>query len=505
LNTARFIAKRIARQNDNAQMSKPIVKIAMAGVALGIAVMILAIGIVKGFQKEVRELVVGFGSHIQVVKNSDNYGKDSEKIEIDQNFYPSIADSAGFKHIQIFATKAGILETPEQIQGVVIKGIADDFNWEFFQSKIIKGSAFEVAENRRSSDLLISSYMANRLELDTGSQVTLYFVQGKEDISPRNFKVSGIYRTGLQDFDKKFVFVDIGHIQKLSNWGIEAQLLVDSCRNGQLEIEAIGFGGVKPYSFEWTDYSWKGAGPHQLCVSGDSLISVIISDSDNTIADTAFLSIQASAPGSDCSCNGFSKKVTTSGGSWKYYTGGFEIMLNDYNDLFSIDDDLMYSIPFYLKTVSIVDQSPEIFSWLEVLDLNVIIIIILMILVSVINMASALLILILERTSMIGVLKAFGFQNSGVVSIFLYQAAWIIGRGMLIGNLVAIGLGLLQIKFGFFKLNPEHYYLSEVPVLFTWQDILLLNAGTLILSLIFLILPALYVTKISPAKAIRFN
>lgn len=486
-------------------MSRPIVKIAMAGVALGIAVMILAVGIVKGFQMEVRELVVGFGSHIQVVKNSDNYGKDSERIEIQQDFYPSITNKPGFKHIQVFATKAGILETPEQIQGVVIKGIGTDFNWDFFNSKIVKGKAIEFKDDSRSSDLLISTYMANRMELDTGSQVTLYFVQGKEDISPRNFKVSGVYHTGLQDFDKKYVFVDIGHIQKLSDWGIDAQLLVDSCRDGKVEIEALAFGGAKPYNYDWQNVDWVGKGPHELCVQGDSLISVVISDSENTIPDTAFISIQSANNSSDCSCESFSTKVTTSGGSWKHYTGGFEIMLNDYNDLFDADDSLVYDIPFYLKTVSIIDQSPEIFSWLEVLDLNVIIIIVLMILVSVINMASALLILILERTSMIGVLKAFGFRNMGVVSIFLYHAAWIIGRGMVIGNAFALGLGFLQLKFGFLKLNPEHYYLSEVPILFSWQDILLLNAGTLGLSLLFLILPALYVTKISPAKAIRFN
>lgn len=476
----------------------------MAGVALGIAVMILAVGIVKGFQTEVRELVVGFGSHYQVVSNSDNYSKDSERIEADQPFYPNIQDKEGIRHIQKFATKAGILETPEQIQGVVIKGVSTDFDWEFFEPRIIKGSKLDLQEGKRASGILISSYLAQRLELDTGSRVTLYFVAGKDDIAPRKFKVSGIYNTGLQEFDKKYVFTDIGHIQKLSNWGLEAQFLVDSCRNGEVEITALAFGGRKPYDYEWINADFTGNGPHMLCVKGDTTVSVVVRDDNGTLPDTATVSITASDQG-DCGCEGFDKSVHTSGGSWKYYTGGFEILLDDYETLIEADETIMYEIPFYLKTVSIIDQSPEIFSWLEVLDMNVIIIIVLMILVSVINMASALLILILERTGMIGVLKAFGFSNKGVVGIFLYHAAWIIGRGMLIGNAIAITLGLLQMKFSLIKLDPKHYYLDEVPVMFSLKDIVFLNLGTLLLSLLFLILPALYVTKISPSRAIRFN
>lgn len=484
-------------------MSKPIVKIAMAGVALGIAVMILAVAIVKGFQNEVRDLVVGFGSHYQVVKNSDNYSKDSERIIIDQEFYPNIGETDGVRHVQIYATKAGILETSEQIQGVVIKGIGEDFDWEFFKPRLKKGKVLSVKKGKRQSGILISSFLARRLELDTADRVTLYFIRGKEDISPRNFRISGIYDTGLQEFDEKYVFVDIGHIQKLSGWGLEAQMLVDSCKEGSFTVEALAFGGTKPYSFEWPGYDFTGAGPHELCARDKGAVSVVVLDDAGTLADTATVHFQ-SEPG-DCNCNNFSKKVSTSGGSWKYYAGGFEILLNDYRDLERMDEEIMYQIPFYLKTISIVDQSPEIFSWLEVLDVNVVIIIVLMILVSVINMASALLIIILERTGMIGVLKAFGFSDGGVVKVFLYHAAWIIGRGMVIGNIIALGIGWLQLKLNFIQLDPQQYYLDHVPINFQLMDILTLNIGTLVLSILFLIIPALYVTKISPARAIRFN
>ena len=475
----------------------------MSGVALGIAVMILSVAIVTGFQTEVRNLVVGFGSHYQVVPNTDNYSKDSERLEIQQDFYPTITQTEGIRHVQVFATKAGILETTENIQGVVIKGIAEDFDWGFFRNRLVKGDTLSIETGKRQSGMLISSYLSRRLELDTGDRVTLYFISGKEDISPRKFKIQGIYDTGLQEFDQKYVFVDIGHIQKLSGWGLEAQLLVDSCKNGQVELEALAFGGEKPYEFEWPGYDLEGPGPHSFCVEDASTVKVVARDAAQTLPDTAFIAMQNG--GELCSCEGFSKNVSTTGGSWKYYAGGFEILLNDFQDLDRMDEEIMYQIPFFLKTVSIVDQSPEIFSWLEVLDVNVIIIIVLMILVSVINMASALLILILERTGMIGMLKAFGFTNWGVVRVFLYQAAWIIGRGMIIGNIIALCLGYLQLKYQFFKLDADQYYLSHVPVQFNWLDVLFLNVGTLILSILFLIVPALYVTKISPARAIRFD
>jgi lipoprotein-releasing system permease protein len=482
------------------------VSIATVGVALGMTVMLLAVAIVKGFQHEVRELVIGFGSHVQILNMSDNLSGESGKVSLRQDFYPSLADKEGIKHIQPFASKAGILETTEHIQGVVIKGINKDFDWSFIEPRITKGQKLNLNDSVKEEGILISAYLANRLEIDTASKVTLYFISGKEDISPRNFKVKGIFHTGLEEFDRKYIFCDMGYIQKLSGWGLQLNFLTDSCRDGQMSIEATAFGGGGDYDYEWPETGWKGKGPHTLCVNGNQEISCILSDDEETLQDTAWLKITSpyAAPGI-CSCDGMETTYRTSGGSEKYYCGGFEVMIEDYSALNSMDEILMYEIPHDLKTVTVQEQQPEIFSWLEVLDMNVIVIIGMMILVSVINMASALLIIILERTSMIGALKAFGIQDFQVVQIFLYHAFFILGRGMLIGNLIALAFAWLQVKFHIISLDPDNYYVKEVPVKILWQDFAFLNLGTLLISLILLIIPALYVTTIAPARAVRFD
>jgi len=470
-------------------------------------VMLISVAIVKGFQHEVRELVIGFGSHVQILNLSDNLSGESGRVSMIQDFYPSLGDKEGIEHIQAFASKAGILETTENIQGVVIKGIAQDFDWSFLGPRILRGAKLEITDTSREDGILISSYLANRLEIDTASKITLYFISGKEDISPRNFKVKGIYHSGLEEFDRKYVFCDMQYIQKLSGWGLQAHFLTDSCQNGEIEIEARGFGGSGDYDYEWPETDWVGKGPHKLCVNGDQRITCIISDDQQTLPDTAWLEIKATLTlmQNQCSCDSFDLVAGSSGGSEKYYCGGFEVMISEYSDLDRMDEMLMYEIPHNLKTVTVQEQQPEIFSWLEVLDMNVIVIISMMILVSVINMASALLIIILERTSMIGALKTFGIRDSQVVQIFLYHALFILGRGMIIGNLVALGLGFLQMKFHLISLDPEHYYVNEVPIRILWQDFAILNLGTLLLSTLLLVLPAMYVTTIAPARAVRFD
>lgn len=505
MNVAGFIARKMVKSSESGRYSRPIIRIATLGVALGMAVMILSLAVVKGFQHEVRELVIGFGSHIQIVNVGDNLSGESEKVPIHQDFYPSLENLEGVKHIQVFASKAGILETPEHIQGVVVKGVYRDFDWTFFSERISSGRLLNLSDSLPDNGILISAVMANRMELDTGSKCTLYFIQGKEDISPRNMKVCGIYSTGLEEFDSEYAFCDMRVIQKVSAWGVQVHLLTDSCREGKVSVEAIGFGGDGRHDFYWPETNWEGKGPHELCVRGDTLISCVLNDRSGTLPDTAWLAIENQASGQACSCEGFDMDTYTSGGSGKYYAGGFEVTADSYKDLAAIEERIIYEIPFDMKTVSITEQKPEIFSWLEVLDMNVVVIILMMVIVSVINMASAMLIIILERTSMIGALKAFGISDGQVVRIFLYHAIIILGRGMVGGNLLALMVAFSQLHFGWFTLDPTHYYVSVVPLLLQWADIALLNAGVLITSMLLLTIPALYVTGIAPARAVRFD
>ncbi|MFZ6051799.1 ABC transporter permease [Halocola ammonii] len=504
----RFIGSRVLRGSDEKRFSRPIITLATISVALGIAVMILAVSIVQGFQQEVREKVVGFGSHIQIYDANDNILKETSRVETNQSFYPSIDTIEGIRHIQLFAIKPGIIETNDNLQAVIIKGVADDFDWSFFDDKLVEGEKISMQEEGSSTDIMVSSYIANRLEIEVGQKVTMYFLQDRSDILPRAFRVKGIYDTGLEEFDQKFVFIDINHIRKINNWGIQAEWRVaQSCEGGKFEIEPLAFGGDGEFSFGYPNDSLTGEGPFSVCLKSDTSFTVVVSDQSETLPDTATVHFDVPEKfEGNCACQNVVSSTQTSGGSYKYYTGGFEVLIDDYEDLWAMSDTVFYrKDSFYLNATTIVERHSEIFSWLEMLDINVVIIIVLMIIVSVINMTSALLIIILERTNMIGVLKAFGIDNSGVVRIFLYQAAVVIGLGLVIGNIIGIGFGWLQKEYSIVKLDPQNYYVSSVPVNLDFSEILFLDFATLAICLVCLILPALYVTRISPVKAIRFD
>lgn len=499
----RFIASRMAGAGQG-RLSKPIVVIATAGIAIGVALMILSVAIVSGFQQEVRDKVVGFGAHFQIIEGQQYYSKESTRIERDQDLYTDLQQIEGVRHVQVFATKPGIIETDDNLQGCLIKGIGSDFDWDFFSDKITRGDSMRIGLPDPALDIMVSEWTARRLELEQGDQVTLYFVLADGDIRPRNFKVSTFYNTSLKEFDEQFVFVDIAHIQRINQWGIEAQMMVsDSCYNGLIGLEAIGFGGQKDLSYHWPGTSLQGRGPHRVAVSGDTTFTVVVDDSNRSLPDTAFAHIRfAHADSIPCT---YTVDITTSGGSWRRYVGGFEVLIDDYQDLLSLDDEIYYRVPYHLQMLNVADRNPEIFSWLEMLDLNVELIIYMMILIAVVNMTSALLIIILERTNMIGLLKAFGMRDSDVVRIFLRHAARIIGVGMLLGNLIGFGLALLQRHFGLIALNPETYYVDYVPIRFDLVFILKVEAATFVICVLFMLLPALYAARIRPVKAIRFD
>ncbi|MBL4669299.1 MAG: ABC transporter permease [Flavobacteriales bacterium] len=408
LNLEYFISKNIIKGDSRSKrITKPIIRISIIAIALGLIVMIISLSIVGGFQREIRNKVIGFGSHIQITSYDSQNTYEATPISIDQDFYPSLEKSEGIKHIQIYATKAGIIKTKEDIYGVVVKGVGSDFDWSFFNEKIIDGSSFVVTEKKDNS-ILLSNHIAIKMKLKVGDKMFLYFIQKNGQLRPKDFIVKGIYQTGLEQFDNLYVIADIAHLQKRNGWD-------------------------------------------------------------------------------------------------KNQVGGFEVLIDDYNDLDEMGIYVYERIDYNLHSSTIKERHPDIFGWLSYQDYNIYVIIILMMVVAVINIVSALLILILERTNMIGILKALGMPNWNVRKIFLYNAVYLIIKGLVWGNVIGISLCLIQQQFGILTLPEETYYVSIVPIEMNVSNILLLNIGTLSVCILMLLIPSYVITKISPVKAIRFD
>jgi lipoprotein-releasing system permease protein len=414
MNIPFFIAKKLIKdRRKGTSFSRPINIIAIVGIAVGLAVMILAISILTGFKQQIRDKVVGFGSHIQVINYDSNISFETTPISSDQEFVTKIRNTPGISHIQVFATKAGIIKTEDNIQGVVLKGVGSDFDWSYFASNMVEGSSFIVNDSARNNNIIISKKIAEMLKFKTGDSLIMYFIQ--EPARFRKFRIGGIYETSLEEFDKMYVFCDIGHIQRLNGW--EANMV-----------------------------------------------------------------------------------------------SGFEIFIKDFDQLENMTQVVRDAIGYRisedeekLKVTNIRMKYPQIFDWLNFQDLNVVIIILLMLLVAGFNMISGLLIIILEKTNMIGVLKALGSEDKLIRRIFIYQAAYLIGKGLFWGNIIGVGLALLQLKTGILALDPSSYYLKTVPINLNMLHLLLLNVGTMIITLLILLIPSQLIGRISPVKAIKYD
>jgi lipoprotein-releasing system permease protein len=507
VNISGFIASRMLRHDDRQRMSRPVVRIATTGIAVGMALMIVAIAVVRGFQEEVRNKVIGFGSHFQVVGNDDGRSRESTRLLFEQDVYDSLKAIEGVDHVQLFAVKPGIIETGDALQGIIVKGAAHDFDWRYLSSVLEEGDVLRTdSSGFHPTDILISRTIADRMKIGIGDRVSLYFVQSNSEARQQNFTIRGIYRTDLEDFDRQYVLTDIYFLQKYSGWGIDAQILADSvCRDGMMAIGALGFGGQGDLYYRWPEQDWEDEGPWYISPDRDTSYTVVVSDEAGSTADSATLVLDFLDDYSREVCRPFVSMIKEGKPSEQSYVGGYEVSITEYTQLSRTDEELQRVLPFYLTTVRITDRNPDIFSWLAMLDINVVIIILMMISISIINMTSALLIIILERQSMIGALKAFGIRDGPVIRIFLLNAAWIIGKGLLWGNAIGLCLILLQHYTGIIALDPRNYYVDHVPVLINAGTILLLNCITMLVCVIALVLPALYVTSITPIRSIRFN
>jgi len=537
-----FIAKRMLKSGDNSnRFSKPITTISVASIALGMIVMILSVSIVTGFQKEIRDKVIGFGGHIQISHLSGNESYETKPVSIDQDFYPELDSLGEVRKIQIFALKPAMLQSnsksesdvKKEIQGVITKGVSTDYDWYFFQQNLVSGKVLSLNDDSAVNEIMLSGKIAKNLQLNVKDTVWSYFIRHGKPLG-RPFIVCGIYNTSLEDFDKQFVFVDIKHLQKLNDWGTEGFAYIgNEMINGYLPVVSQGISGENiyyDYGFGFTEHDtiWLKPGT-------DTTIKIIVADllpqkygeepKLKWKADTLWLkldydeSVKTSRDDPEygmreISKNNFSGKyeelsvtasLKTSGGTRKFYAGGFEILLEDWDDLQRADDIVYKNIDIAFTTQTIQELYPDLFGWLDLLDINVWVILGLMILVALINMCSMLLVIILERTNMIGLIKALGGTNGLLSNIFVFNAIWLVGKGLLIGNIIGISLALFQNYTGIIQLDPETYFIARVPVNLNLFHVLLLNAGTVFICFVTLLIPALYVSRISPITALRYE
>ena len=411
MNLEYFIAKRLITARDHkSSISAPIIKIAIAAIAIGMIMMIVSIATGIGLQQKIRQKVAAFNGHIGITNYDENQSQLSiTPISTHQDFYPKFKNVSGINHIQAVATKAGIIRTETAFEGIIFKGVGKDYQWENLKEYLVAGNLSNL-NNQLNEEVLLSEFLANRLNLKVGDRFNTFFM--KEDTNQRPnlrvFKITGIFNSGFQEFDASYIIGDIRHLQRINKWS-----------------------------------------PDQV--------------------------------------------------------GAFEVFVDDFNTIQEIGQEVYEQTGSSLDTQTIVDKYYYIFEWLKLFDFNIIIILIIMIAVATINMVVALLVLILERTQMIGILKALGANNWSVRKIFLYNAFYLIAKGLFWGNSIGIGLLLIQQKFGIIKLNPENYYVNQAPVYLDFGYILLLNLGTILICLLILLIPSYIITKISPIKAIRFD
>jgi len=409
MNSSIFIAKRLftAKENNN-NYTRPIIRIAILAITISVAVMILSVFILSGFKDNISNKVIGFGSHIKITKFNNNQSFENDPIDFNADTYDKIKNLDFVNHINIYATKAGIIKNDVDIHGVVLKGVSGDYNWEFFKNNLISGDIPNIKDSTRiaSNDILISESISKKLNIKLGEELVIYFIQNPARV--RKFKVSGIYKTALSDFDDITAIVDLNHLIKLNNWNT------------------------------------------------------------NQI-------------------------------------GGYEIKTKDFDNVSSYTTKIDELIDFDLKAQNSKDLNPQIFDWLRLQDFNVVIILILMLLVGCVNMVTSLLIIILEKSKFIGVLKAIGLSNWNIRKIFIYNSLYILLNGLFWANLFVILFTFFQKRFHLISLDETIYFMSSVPVKFDVFSMFIINIGTIIICYLVLIIPTILIAKISPAKSIRFE
>lgn len=410
MNFEKFVAKRLhTESNLQHSISKPILKMAVAAVSLSITVMILAIATGKGLQEKISAKVTGFTSDIQVTVLDLNQSLELSPISPDSTVIMSLYEIEGVEHVQTQISKNALIKTDTEFEGIVVKGVDNNFDWSFINTHLTQGQLPKYNSYEKSNEILISKKLSQTLGIEINDQALFYF-QGKQNNQPliRKFTIKGIYETGIEIFDDLYIFADLKHLQKINRWSENQFSSIEIKVNKDYNIDAI-----------------------------QSLVEIVT--------------------------------------------------------------------PFDTKVSSSKSLYPQIFDWIKLFDLNIAIILIIMIVVASINMISSLLIIILERTKMIGLLKALGAASISIKKIFLYHAFYLLQKGLIIGNGIGLSLIALQHFLAPIELDPAHYYVKKLPVALSIENWLSINLMSFFICMVLLIIPALIIQKVEPVKAIRYE
>lgn len=409
MNLELFLAKRLyGTRKGGRRISRPAVAIAQWGVAVGTLVMFVSICIIVGFKQQIRDKIIGFGGDIQVM-NYEAVADGEIPVSADSLFIDNLLAVDGVEHVQPYVNKPGLLIGGEEYEGVLLKGVGSDYDLSFIKEHVVVGELPVWSNDSSSNVIVLSKSVANRLKLNVGDKVNIYFLQNS--VKARRMAVGAIYETHLQELDDVMALTDIYTVRRLNGWGSN-------------------------------EYS------------------------------------------------------------------GLEISINDYNDLEKINNDvnifLEHSNDGSLSALTIEELFPSLFSWLSILDQTVWLILILVLFIAGFTTISGLLILILEKSNFIGVMKAVGSRDVSIARVFLYYSCFIIGKGILWGNIIAIVLCVIQQQLHIVALDPSMYYMDCVPIEFTWL-LVPMNVGIFLLSVLMLLLPSMFISRIEPTKAIKFE
>lgn len=400
-----FIARRI-REPQQATFSATVSRVGVATIALGIAVGIVALAVLFGFKGAIYQKVFLFGSHLQVSKLSLNQSYESAPLPFHSHPYDQWQQVKGLRHRQAVAHKAGILKTPDELQGAVIKGVGLDYDWKLLSENLVEGRIIQFLDTTYANEIIISRVISKKLNLKLNDDVLMYFIQNPPRV--RKLKVVGIYETNLEEFDNQLVLGDIGLVQRLNGWGPDS-------------------------------------------------------------------------------------------------VGSYEYFVKDFTQLEPTAKELYAQLPSYMRLERVTDKYQPLFEWLQLLDQNTMVLLILVFFVTCFNIASVLLVMMMERTPMVGLLKTLGSPNTQIRRIFFYVGLQLALKGLVVGNLIGLGICWLQFKFHLIPLDPVNYFINTVPIEFDWISFLLLNVGILSLITVILLIPTLIISRIRPVQALMFK
>ncbi len=560
-----FISKRLFKNEiKGKKVSKAIVRLSIISIALAIVVNLITFSVVTGFQNQVRNKITGFGAHFMLMSATEENVIEAKPINKNQAFLKEIQANPKIKGIHPVAYKPLLLQsdrneriikdsknkdsliTEQNVYGVLLKGVTSNYDWSFFKESIIEGTIPNFEKDNAIPQILISKKIANDLQFNVGDTIRSFFVKSKPLL--KKLKIAGIYETGLEEHDTKFIIGNIELVQTYSDWGLTTETIIEDTTlnipgfEQEFIIRVYPQGGSGTYTFDWgkgdENYAAKSFNPNKdttirvivkdayykkatnlidsaeirIKIKGNAQSPTIIAKKDNLIAKqyTADNPNQFTVKVGDEKTATF--EIVQGKGTAKDFVGAYEINIHNWDDLDLVNEELRSIVEFnpelddqQIKVESIKSQENDIFTWLSFLDINVMIIITLMLLIGIINMGSALLVLIIIRTNFIGILKAIGASNWMIRKVFLYQAGFLIFRGMIIGNIIGLSLCLVQQHFHIIPLNPEVYYLNTVPIEVSALSWIALNVVTFLICISALIIPSIVITRIMPSKSIKFN